>query len=110
MGRKVVTLRHLQCFATEDTSTDELYLTVDGVRSWPQSGIFSMGGIAPREVPMHIEKVIPRNGVVTVKLFDEDTDADDELGELVVRESDVGDLAFDFTRDEAHYRLSYNVE
>ncbi|GGY22438.1 hypothetical protein GCM10010384_31630 [Streptomyces djakartensis] len=116
MPRSIAVLTNLHCFATEDDGgTDELYMTANGHRFWPDHGIFSMsnGEDAPNNAPMHLEQIIPPGGSVRIELFDADSpDQDDNLGAVTIREFDAGhgDLTADFTADEAHYRLTYHVE
>ncbi|MFE7930378.1 hypothetical protein ACFU6S_16880 [Streptomyces sp. NPDC057456] len=115
MPRFVAVLTNLECLTTEDSGQDELYMTANGQRFWPSSGVFSMsnGDGAPNQAPMHEERILPPGGSVHIELFDEDDiDQDDNLGGVTIREFDAGhgDLVHEFTSDEANYRLTYHVE
>jgi hypothetical protein len=96
----------LECHTTEDSGDDEAYLRVKGVKVW--GGDINSG----QAVDLSGSALIEFNRRARIQLFDEDwPDSDDLLGTTYARRSHIGqgEIAYEFTDDDAHYTLTFQV-
>ncbi|MFH8370452.1 hypothetical protein [Streptomyces sp. NPDC018031] len=93
------------CEETEDSGSDEIYLSYNG------EGIWFGTGLDEGEY-RDINRTRQVNGEGAVVMLESDyPDSDDYLGRVVVRESDKGQGTKTgiFNLDDAHYTLYYEV-
>lgn len=55
-----------------------------------------------------IDKTVQFTGSVSIKLYEKDVEGDDYLGQKILNPGDKSGI-LDFTKDGAHYRLSYKI-
>lgn len=95
----------LECHETEDSSTDEIYITVNGNRVW---GVQSVS----RGEVVDLAALSMFDGTAEIQLWDEDSpDADDCLGTGHAHESmsGQGEQRIGFGEDGANYTLVFSV-
>jgi hypothetical protein len=102
-----ITLHSLKCFEPEDFWGDEckLAIIVDGVLQ----PILRKGDVDDGE-RWHLNRSYTFNHKVEIKLWDEDSDSDDDfLGSVLIDTKLVNEATGSFKRDGANYKLWYSV-
>jgi hypothetical protein len=129
-------LLRLECTQSQEIGGDEAYLTLDGRKIWEAGRDkmshdlshahrcsevdFEKGRLLTHEGWVGMAAFDPSayafsglSGTKVVQLWDADLlTSDDLLGETPISEADIGHghISVLFTRDGAHYRLTYQVD
>lgn len=99
----ILKVMSIKCHEQEDlTGDDDAYIVINGRKFW---GPKSMDTGQTRK----INRVYEFNHKAVIKLYEEDWDPDDFLGQHTVTRQDAGEQELRFAEDGADYSIWVNV-
>ena len=109
--QKVLVLDEIYVYKTEDSSEDEAYLTVDGVRHWKDD--MKAGPVTGYNLNDYVGMIPIGNWPTQIALFDEDGpfDNDDLLGAYIFdRNTPISNGSMHFRNYGADYSIGFSVK